>query len=628
MDDEPKYDNIDDELNAVLQQSFAAVIQAKNGSSPSPNFQRPILRNPDVAPLAAESEHDPPQRAAPQPRHEVDPPTVPQSAPPRESAPPKPEFKKVVPFAGPTPRNRSGMGPNGDYQSQPYSEDAEKALISSLLLEPSSFGDIDREAFFFPAHRIMFDLICHWPKPEQPVDWIWAKATLEKEGLLAEVGGKEGLSEFFGFVPSAAGLDNYIHIIQEKSALRQVIAACEKAAHQCRDHVADPGLIINENQNLIGKALQSLSGAGHKVYFEVLRPSEIKQYKPPHDLVLIGDNHFVRGNVTIFGGAPGVGKSRGLVALSVAGATKKDWFGYPVHIDFRTLIIQNENGRLRLQRELAAINEPELETHLRISPPPPYGLCFWKREFRDQCRHAYENFGPHLVGLDPWNAVARDERAREYLETFDIIRDVFMPGDNGPCIVIVAHTRKPQPGERANGRALLNLLAGSYVLSSVPRTVFILQHASDDVTDDKVIMTCPKNNDGDPGERGAWVRQNGLFLPVTGFDWEEWDSGENDKRLTKVFTPEKVAEILSEFPEGLPKVELAKEMQGYGVGERLLTGQSTGLKKPAQSSSRKERTSMWSSNNLESSHDLSHETSPRQKVRQNQNRLISFPLRG
>src|SRR5262249_54216619 len=100
--------------------------------------------------------------------------------------------------------------------------------------------------------------------------WIWALATLEKTGLLAEVGGKEGLSEVFGFVPSATGLDHYIHIVQEKFALRQVIAACEKAAQQCRDKVADPGLIIKETQTLIDEALQGLNGAAHKTYFEVL----------------------------------------------------------------------------------------------------------------------------------------------------------------------------------------------------------------------------------------------------------------------------------------------------------------------------------------------------------------------
>jgi hypothetical protein len=41
--------------------------------------------------------------------------------------------------------------------------------------------------------------------------------------------------------------------------------------------------------------------------------------------------------------------------------------------------------------------------------------------------------------------------------------------DDAPALGIVAHTRKPRAEERANGRALLNLLAGSYVIGSVPR---------------------------------------------------------------------------------------------------------------------------------------------------------------
>jgi hypothetical protein len=48
MDEKTKYDSIDDELNAVLEQSIAAANQARDGSSPSLAFQRPILRNPEL----------------------------------------------------------------------------------------------------------------------------------------------------------------------------------------------------------------------------------------------------------------------------------------------------------------------------------------------------------------------------------------------------------------------------------------------------------------------------------------------------------------------------------------------------------------------------------------------------
>jgi hypothetical protein len=97
----------------------------------------------------------------------------------------------------------------------------------------------------------------------------------------------------------------------------------------------------------------------------------------------------------------------------------------------------------------------------------------------------------------------------------------------------VAHTRKAKPDERHSGRSLLNLLAGSYVLGSVPRTVFVMQAASDDVNDSRVVWTCCKNNDGELGDRSAWERRNGLFMPVEFFDWDAFDHPPKEKRGLK-----------------------------------------------------------------------------------------------
>src|ERR1700675_933445 len=104
------------------------------------------------------------------------------------------------------------------------------------------------------------------------------------------------------------------------------------------------------------------------VYIEFLKPSEIKSYVVPDGTVLVGDNHIVRGDVFVVGGPPGVGKSRGWVALAEAGATKLDWLGLKVHCNFRTLIIQNENGRFRLKTEFETLNATLLDEYIRISP--------------------------------------------------------------------------------------------------------------------------------------------------------------------------------------------------------------------------------------------------------------------
>jgi len=257
---------------------------------------------------------------------------------------------------------------------------------------------------------------------------------------------------------------------------------------------------------------------------EFKRPSELKNFVPPPGIVLVGDCHIVRGSVFVIGGAPGVGKSRSSVALAEAGATSRDWFGLNVQRKFKTMIIQTENGLFRLSKEFSDLDCKVLEDYVRICPPPPYGLCLERDEFREQLRAAIGEFQPGVVLFDPWNAVARDEKAREYLDTFNQLRSVLPLGDDAPALGIVAHTRKPKTDERASGRALLNLLAGSYVLGSVPRTVFVMQAASDDTTDNRIVWTCCKNNDGELGERSAWERCNGLFKPVEGFDWDTFDA--------------------------------------------------------------------------------------------------------
>jgi hypothetical protein len=309
--------------------------------------------------------------------------------------------------------------------------------------------------------------------------------------------------------------------------------------------------------------------AKDKIFIEFFRPSYFINYQIPQDLVLIGDNHIVRNTVTVLGGPPGVGKSRAIIASAIAGARRVPWFGMEVHSEFRTLIIQSENGMLRLKDELSAIAQTGLEDHLMICPPPPYGLCFAKDLFRDQLKRFRDEFGPQMVWVDPWNAVALSDQIRDYRETFDIVCETLnLNSLDGPSIGVAAHTRKPMMGERVSGRALLNLLSGSYILGSVPRSVFIMQSASDRVDETRIVWTCTKNNNGPLGNRSAWERRNGLFVPADAFDWKEFagrttDGGKEDGR-SKRKIESTVDDTLALIPENgaILKIDLQKAAEG------------------------------------------------------------------
>ena len=495
---------------------------------------------------------------------------------------------------------------NGD-KPLPCSEDGEKGLICSLLHAP---GPVSRlcanrlrlEAFSIPAHRIIYSTILEWDKPGGQVDFVWLRNALKDQ--IEEVGGPEYLDSLYVFVPTAANAPYYLDIVLETYCRRCGVLLGRKLSELCSDPTTELKDQLAEVEREFSEIVHSNNGVtGTRPFIEFLKPSQIKAYEPPAGTLLVGDNHIVRGSVFVVAGAPGVGKSRSTIALAEAGATKLDWLGLKVHSNFRTMIVQNENGRYRLKLEFSELDAEVLDQYLVVSPPPPYGLRFDKRDFRDQLKAGIDRFQPAVIWIDPWNAVARDDKQRDYRETFDLVRDVIPSGDDAPAIGICAHTRKPLPNERTNGRALLNLLAGSHVLASVPRAVWVMQHASDDVSENRVVVTCCKNNDGELGPRSVWLRDNGLWTPQQDFDWSAWDHGEKEQD----FTCENVAEILVRNSKGLSQAQLASEIKKRGVSQATAYRRIEKAEKPARSASRKERTCMCFRDFLKFFSRFSHE---------------------
>lgn len=277
---------------------------------------------------------------------------------------------------------------------------------------------------------------------------------------------------------------------------------------------------------------------------EFLSPSQLNAYEPPEGHCLVGDNHVQLGAPFVIAGAPGVGKSRAATRLAICGATGEDFFGLAVHRQFRTMILQCENGLVRLKNEYAPLAQATLDQYVRVSPPPPFGFAFDDAEFLAQLRCAVAEFRPDVFLLDPWNRLARDEKSKDYREAFERILSVLPTGEAMPAIGIVAHTRKPSHNERTSGRGLLQTLSGSYLLGSIPRSVFVMQAASDDMEDQRRILTCCKNNDGPEGKRSAWRWQESEFIPISEFDWEEFD-GRNDAER-KAVTRADMAEVFED----------------------------------------------------------------------------------
>jgi AAA domain len=297
-------------------------------------------------------------------------------------------------------------------------------------------------------------------------------------------------------------------------------------------------------------------------------PSELRDYKPDHDIVLVGNCHVMRGEVFVIGGEPGVGKSLSTTQLAVSGATGRDWFGLEVHRQFKTMIVQTENGRYRLRQEFDSLDlREEIEDWIRVSEPPPFGLTLTNSEFQEDIKVELQAFRPDCVILDPWNAATRDDRQKEYAETFEALRRILPTGPDKPALGIVAHTRKPKTDEkRTSGTGLMHLLAGSYILTSVPRSIFVMIRGSEDETDDSFVLFNPKNSNGPNASRSAWHRNASGFTPITDFDWKEFDKPPDKRVVVRV---EHLAEV---FNGGKLELELKDAAHALasltGINER------------------------------------------------------------
>ena len=116
----------------------------------------------------------------------------------------------------------------GESQSMPFSEDAEKGVLCSLLLSPKAVADLcvlrlRPEAFYIPEHVIVYSLILELVAKRNPVDFLSLKQALKGRNQLEEIGGPEYLSDLYSFVPTPANAAYYIDIVREKYDLRRLI---------------------------------------------------------------------------------------------------------------------------------------------------------------------------------------------------------------------------------------------------------------------------------------------------------------------------------------------------------------------------------------------------------------------
>lgn len=139
----------------------------------------------------------------------------------------------------------------------PHNLEAERALLGSILLDNGVLNRtlevVDKNDFFSDSHRTMFEKMTELSGKNRTIDLVTLSEELSREGLLEKVGGAGYIAALTDGIPIgvSASIEEYSHIIKEKSLVRRLINASNNVISRCFEGADDPETLIDLAQSQI-----------------------------------------------------------------------------------------------------------------------------------------------------------------------------------------------------------------------------------------------------------------------------------------------------------------------------------------------------------------------------------------
>ncbi|MCP3763075.1 replicative DNA helicase [Domibacillus sp. A3M-37] len=152
----------------------------------------------------------------------------------------------------------------------PQNIEAEQAVLGAVFLEPSALTVASEilipEDFYRNAHQQIYLTMLKLGDHGKAVDVVTVTEDLAAQKLIEDVGGISYLSELASAVPTAANIEYYARIVEEKSLLRRLIRTATTIAsdgYEREDEVE--GLLSEAEKSIMEVAQRKNAGAFHNI---------------------------------------------------------------------------------------------------------------------------------------------------------------------------------------------------------------------------------------------------------------------------------------------------------------------------------------------------------------------------
>ena len=222
----------------------------------------------------------------------------------------------------------------------PHNLEAEQSVLGSMFISKYALQTcaerLEKDLFYSDANGKIFEVMHDLKEKGVAVDLTTVTAELDNRKILKQVGDVEYLTDIINSVPSAANVEEYAKIVEEKALLRRLINEATNIVTSGYNSTDDVGDILENAEKKILNVVKTRKGSEFRTIQDVLYKTQadlekLAQWKgeitgrrtgfPDLDRVTSGLHE---NELIIIAARPAMGKTAFAVNLAVNAASNSD----------------------------------------------------------------------------------------------------------------------------------------------------------------------------------------------------------------------------------------------------------------------------------------------------------------
>jgi replicative DNA helicase len=174
-------------------------------------------------------------------------------------------------------RGDGGAAPEIAGRVPPHDLDAERSVLSALLIDPRAFIDVADEVraddFYHPAHQALYKSMVALHDEQSPVDLVTLSDYLSTRKLLDAIGGPVFLAEIADFEATAAHVVHHARIVRDKAVKRRLIEVATQVVESVYEDQGSSGELLDAAESRVFDIGRSQSRSSFRSLHDEMEPT-------------------------------------------------------------------------------------------------------------------------------------------------------------------------------------------------------------------------------------------------------------------------------------------------------------------------------------------------------------------